>query len=261
MRQDESSDMSQSEAAASQNHPMPRVDPIGRGRVVDEVLERLEQMIAGQPDGARLPTEAELCTQLNVSRTSVRAAIQRLAERQVVSVEVGRGTFVRRPDRRQLSEQLGLLVQLDRHSFWQVTEARRIVETQIAGLAATRRGEEHTDAMLEALELMDRSMQDSIAFAEGDERFHIAVAAAAENEVLGMFDQQLQAMIRQARHDIFKVIEIPTRAQDYHWAIYRAIEAERPEEAVEAAAGHLDEMERYVREMLAAREAGSAATR
>src|SRR5437879_2836093 len=115
------------------------IEPIERLSLVDEVLQRLQAMIVSMPPGAQLPTELELCAQMGVSRTSVRAVVQRLAERGVVSVEVGRGTFVRKPDTQRLSEQLGLLVQLDRDSYWRVTEARRIVETQIAGLAAARR--------------------------------------------------------------------------------------------------------------------------
>ena len=75
----------------------------------------------GLPPGTRLPTEQELCVRLGVSRTSIRAAVQRLAERGVVSVEVGRGTFVRQPDTQRLSEQLGLLVRLDRDGAYDVT--------------------------------------------------------------------------------------------------------------------------------------------
>jgi DNA-binding FadR family transcriptional regulator len=230
------------------------IEPIERGRLVDEVLQRLEAMIVGMLPGSRLPTEQELCVQLGVSRTSVRAAFQRLAERGVVSVEVGRGTFVRQPDTQRLSEQLGLLVRLDRDSYWQVTEARRIVETQVAGLAAARRKRAHLEEMRWALEVMDSAMDDADRFAEGDEQFHLAVATAADNEVLSMFNQQLQAMIRSARHEIFTVIEISPRAQEYHREIYNAVRRRAPGEAMAAAARHLDEMESYIRRMLARTE-------
>jgi GntR family transcriptional repressor for pyruvate dehydrogenase complex len=229
-----------------------RIEPIERGRLVDEVLQRLEAMIVGMAPGSQLPTEQELGAQLGVSRTSIRSAVQRLAERGVVSVEVGRGTFVREPDTQRLSEQLGLLVRLDRDSYWQITEARRIVEVQVAGLAAARRGEAHLESMQAALEIMDSSMKDSDRFAEGDEEFHLAIAGAADNEVLAMFSQQLQAMIRAARHEIFSVIEISPRAQEYHREIYDGIRRRAPGEAMAAAARHLDEMESYIRRMLAA---------
>jgi GntR family transcriptional repressor for pyruvate dehydrogenase complex len=185
--------------------------------------------------------------------------VQRLAERGVVSVEVGRGTFVRQPDTQRLSEQLGLLVRLDRDSYWQVTEARRIVEVQVAGLAAARRDDAHLEAMRAALATMDAAMDDAARFAIGDEAFHLAVSAAADNDVLEMFSQQLQAMIRAARREIFTVIEISPRAQEYHREIYAAVRRKAPGEAMAAAARHLDEMESYIRGMLGRNEALSDA--
>jgi GntR family transcriptional repressor for pyruvate dehydrogenase complex len=217
---------------------------------VAEVLRSLEAIIADSPPGRRLPTEAELCREFGVSRTSVRAAIQRLAERGYLSVEVGRGTFVRLPDRQRLSEQLGLLVKLDSDSYWSITEARRVVETEIAGLAAARRTVQGLELMRGALTGMDEAMKDPVRYAENDERFHLAIAEAADNEVLAMFSQQLQAMIRSARHDIFSLVEISPRAQEIHWEIYRAIERRAPTDAMDATRRHLDEMESYVRRML-----------
>jgi GntR family transcriptional repressor for pyruvate dehydrogenase complex len=233
-----------------------RVEPIEHGRLVDEVVQRVSALIRQLPPGSRLPTEQQLCDQLGVSRTSVRGAMHRLTERGMVSVEVGRGTFVRRPDTQELSERLGLLVQLDRHSYWKVTEGRRIVETQIAGLAAARREDTHLEQMQAALDEMDSSMEESEAFATGDERFHLAVSAAADNEVLAMFSQQLQVMIRAVRREIFSVIEISPRAQELHWEIYRAIERRAPGEAMAAVASHLDEMESYVRRTLGVQPPG-----
>lgn len=227
---------------------------IGSGPV-STVLCSLEAIIADTPVGERLPTEAELCRQFGVSRTSVRAAIQRLAERGRVSVEVGRGTFVRAPDTQLLAEQLGLLVRLDRDSYWSITEARRVVEKELAGLAAARRSDPALHAMKRALSDMDGAMTDPEAFTRSDERFHLAIADAAGNDVLAMFSQQLQAMIRSARKDIFALIEISPRAQEIHWEIYRAIERRSPTDAMNATHRHLEEMESYVRRMLSVDQA------
>jgi len=219
---------------------------------VAEVLRHLEAIIAESPPGRRLPTEAALCREFGVSRTSVRTAIQRLAERGYLSVEVGRGTFVRQPDPRRLSEQLGVLVKLDADSYWSITEARRVVETEIAGLAAARRTVQGLEAMRDALAGMDGAMRDAQRYADNDERFHLAVAGAADNEVLAMFSRQLQAMIRPARSEIFAIVEISPRAQEIHWEMYRAIERRAPSDAMDATRRHLDEMETYVRRMLGA---------
>src|SRR5438874_90483 len=162
------------------------LERIGRANLVDDIVQRLEAAITAgalQP-GDQLPPERDLCEQLGVSRTSLRAAVQRLAERGLLSVEVGRGTFVRQPSSRQLSERLALLLRLDEDSYWKITEARHVVETQIAALAASRRGDADLQALRAALEQMDAAMDNALAFVDFDERFHLALAAAAGNEVL-----------------------------------------------------------------------------
>lgn len=224
---------------------------------VTAVVRGLTELIQKLTPGSQLPTEAELCREFGVSRTSVRAAIQRLADRGYLSVEVGRGTFVRTPDPRDLSEQIGLLVKLDADSFWSVTEARRVIETEIAGLAAARRTRRSLEEMRESLIGMDGSMGDAEKYAEFDEQFHLQIAAAADNEVLTMFSQQLQVMIRSARRDIFSMVDISPRAQEIHWEIYRAIERRAPTDAVDATRRHLEEMEMYVQSKLSAQSESS----
>lgn len=44
--------------------------------------------------GARLPTEIELAAQYQVSRVTIRRAVQELTERGLIVVSHGRGTFV-----------------------------------------------------------------------------------------------------------------------------------------------------------------------
>jgi GntR family transcriptional repressor for pyruvate dehydrogenase complex len=230
------------------------LERIGRANLVDDIVQRLEAAITAgalQP-GDQLPPERDLCEQLGVSRTSLRAAVQRLAERGLLSVEVGRGTFVRQPSSRQLSERLALLLRLDQDSYWKITEARHVVETQIAALAASRRSDADLQALRTALEQMDAAMDNALAFVDVDERFHLALAAAAGNEVLAALSQTLQSMARQMRHQIFAVLRVSAQAQEYHWHIYDAVARGAAEEARRAMEGHLHEMEGYIRSSLSA---------
>lgn len=60
---------------------------------IGEALER--QIKEGVlPPGARMPTEAELMRQFDVSRSTIRRAMSTLEERGLVRIEQGRGTFV-----------------------------------------------------------------------------------------------------------------------------------------------------------------------
>jgi GntR family transcriptional regulator, phosphonate transport system regulatory protein len=62
-------------------------------RQIEQTLET--ELAAGAwPPGARLPTESELALRFAVNRLTLRQAIASLAERGLVRVEQGRGTFV-----------------------------------------------------------------------------------------------------------------------------------------------------------------------
>lgn len=61
------------------------------------VQQEIERDIAGKivAPGDRLPTEEELAERFAVHRNTIRRALERLREKQLVRVEQGRGTFVR----------------------------------------------------------------------------------------------------------------------------------------------------------------------
>src|SRR5215468_1297286 len=67
------------------------------------LYERVESVLAGDiadgslPPETQLPSEDGLVERFKVSRTTVRKAIQNLAERGLVEVRRGRGTFVTQP--------------------------------------------------------------------------------------------------------------------------------------------------------------------
>ncbi|MFG1946943.1 GntR family transcriptional regulator [Nonomuraea sp. NPDC048826] len=73
-----------------------RIDHDGAKLVWQQVAEDIEAGIAsGVPSaGAKMPTELEMADQYGVSRVTVRRAVKDLAERGLLVVVHGRGTFV-----------------------------------------------------------------------------------------------------------------------------------------------------------------------
>jgi GntR family transcriptional regulator len=75
----------------------------------DQVRRRLEKLIADRPlpPGSQLPTETELASELNVSRTTIRNALKALEYEGKIERTPGKGTIVRQP---RLGQLLGKLL-------------------------------------------------------------------------------------------------------------------------------------------------------
>ena len=63
-----------------------------------KVAAEIENAIISKkiPPGDRLPSELELCSQFGVSRTAVREALRTLSAKGMISIEKGRGIFVKK---------------------------------------------------------------------------------------------------------------------------------------------------------------------
>ncbi len=108
------------------------------------VVGQLEAAIlSGQiVPGATLPTEAELCDELAVSRTVVREALRTLSARGLVSVHQGRGTVVTEPQDEALGEALLRLLLRADVTLGNVIDARHLLDSVLTPIAARRRREE-----------------------------------------------------------------------------------------------------------------------
>ncbi|USR79680.1 FadR/GntR family transcriptional regulator [Arcanobacterium pinnipediorum] len=132
--------------------------------------------------GDALPTEAELCADLGVSRSSVREALRQLAALDIVSVHQGRGSFVGQMSLEPLVQTLILRNSLDQSSgkasLRQVVITRKVLDLGIADdvvreFAGTHNPELHTlvDRMVERASSGQTYLDEDIAFHEALTRF------------------------------------------------------------------------------------------
>lgn len=97
--------------------------------------------------GDQLPTEATLCRQFGVSRTTLREAIQMLRTSGLLDVTPGRGSFVRTPDLSQLLADLALAAPSLRNNLADIAHMRCLIQRDVLGrlskLQPSQRGELH----------------------------------------------------------------------------------------------------------------------
>ena len=139
---------------------------------------------------ARLPSEAELAEQFDVSRPTVREALKRLAAQSLIRTQRGAtgGAFV---NRLRFEEAYGqhvttstLLLSMNSVSFQTACEARYALERACAPLSAKRRSADHLATMrAEAHRQAQPGLSDE-AFCASDVAFHRALVDAAGNPVM-----------------------------------------------------------------------------
>ena len=179
----------------------------------------------------RLPSEAELSDQFNVSRPTVREALKRLAAQSLIRTQRGAtgGAFVNRisfeaayPQQITTST---LLLSMNEVSFETACEARYALERACAPLSAARRSADHLATMRAEVHRQNQPGLTDEAFCASDVAFHRALVDGAGNPVLsyqlaGAVEamQPLMNMITFTARDRARIVAL-------HTAIADAVEA------------------------------------
>jgi GntR family galactonate operon transcriptional repressor len=200
--------------------------------------------------GDTLPTEEELLTRYDVSRTVLRDALNVLAGKGLLDARPRRGTVVRpRSDWSQLdpallgwrddpAEPIG-------DNLDHLMELRRIIEPAAAALAARRGTAEDRAAIAKAYQAMDDAGNDVPAFVDADVRFHVACLRACRNEFLLPVTHAIRASLVASMRITNRDTEQNRRVSlPLHKAICDAILARNATAAQEAMQKHLDDTER-----------------
>lgn len=130
------------------------------------------------PPGSRLPSERDLAETMGVSRPTVREAITALEIQGFVSSRQGSGVYVNEAQPRG-----GGGRDLDVGAF-ELTEARRAVEPEVAALAALAVTDEQLAELDHALADIQRENDAGAQGEQGDRRFHLTIAEATRNSAL-----------------------------------------------------------------------------
>lgn len=206
---------------------------VRRESLSKQVSDRLEEMISSgvYAVGEKIPPEPELVDMFQVSRNTVREAIQSLTWAGLLSVKQGDGTYVCSSNRfRANMEQ-----KCQEVSFSDIKEARNCIEVTIAHLAAQRRSQSDLEVIQDMLAKRKNLETDSKENTEADLDFHIAIAHACHNTILidmyeSISDYMKSQIEVQNRTSVFSVAEIDKLHED----LFLAIQEGDSEKAVSA---------------------------
>ena len=189
--------------------------------------------------GDQIPPERDLARTLQISRASLRAGIGYLAAIGVMKIKHGVGTFVADgpPDFGRAS--LSFIGALHGFQSWQMFEARILLESGLAALAAERGKEEHHAALSEEVAEMFANIDNPGDYLIHDVLFHRIIAQASGNPILAsIMETVTSSMYDKRRKTVERAIDLRESAE-MHREIYRAIRARRPADARKLMEQHL----------------------
>jgi GntR family transcriptional repressor for pyruvate dehydrogenase complex len=192
-------------------------------QVVNHIRTLLEK--GALHPGDRIPPERELARTLKISRASLRTGIGYLVAMGVMKVRHGVGTFIKDGPAEFSKASLGLMSALYGFQFWQMFEARLIIESSLAALAAERGKEEHHAALAEQVADMFACPGNHAEFLKHDMLFHRIIAQASGNPILAALIETITTAMYEKR---LKTVERANYLRDMaemHREIYRAIRA------------------------------------
>jgi len=230
-----------------------RPQTVRRGAVTDEAVAALVSLILdrGLRPGDKLPSERELMAQLSVGRSSLREAIRTLSALGMVEVAVGSGMYVADGGTSALTRPLSWGLLMGGQSTRDVIDARRVVEVELAGLAAERATEEDLEAIADQLNLLRANADDAERCARFDVEFHLAIGRAAHSEVLYHVLETLRHLLRVWFAEVYPRHETPSVPGERHAELLEVIRSRDAEAARRTMAKHHDEGAAWLLERIA----------
>jgi GntR family transcriptional repressor for pyruvate dehydrogenase complex len=189
--------------------------------------------------GDKIPPEREFAQQLKVSRASLRTGIGYLAAMGLMKVKHGVGTFVADGPAAFGKDSVSMMGALHGFQSWQMFEARLLIESNLAALAAERGTEEHYTALAEEVAEIFAALESPTEFLIHDVLFHRIVAQASGNPILAALMETITSSLYEHRRTtVERAIDLRESAE-MHREIFRAIRSRNPEESRRLMEQHL----------------------
>jgi GntR family transcriptional repressor for pyruvate dehydrogenase complex len=216
---------------------------VSRNRLSEQIAVQLKQLMVHKElsPGERLPSERLLAEQFGVSRSIVREAAKLLEQQGLVSIEVGRGTFITamQPESITDSLQMLLLQHDDGLSFDHVYAVRQMIELETARIAALNASADDIDELERFLHEMIKYRENIEEFSFADTEFHKALARATHNPLFLTLLMPITHLLRQIQRTASRTKGGPSDAIHFHELIVKALRNHDSDASVAAMRDHL----------------------
>jgi GntR family transcriptional regulator, transcriptional repressor for pyruvate dehydrogenase complex len=211
-------------------------------RVYHNIFEELQQRIR-QGDwlpGDRIPSITQLAKELQVGAGTIREALRSLQSLGMIKIEHGSGVYV--TGARPLTELSSHFENVGDGLLLALAETRRILEPELAFLAAERGTDEELTEIEGLVSKMEEEEKQGNDFAELDVLFHRQIAQAARNPILYQTMEGVSDLFLESRRAILLDPNAVLRALRYHALIAEALRLRNAPQARLLMQGHMNSM-------------------
>jgi GntR family transcriptional repressor for pyruvate dehydrogenase complex len=223
-------------------------EPIRPAKLADTIADRLEQLIleGSLRPGERLLPERELAVRFDVSRPSLREALDKLERKGLIYSGRGGAAHVAPLLGEGFTQPLSLVLQTRPETTFDYLEFRAIVEGSAAYLAALRSTDVDREMIAAAFAKMEvaHGEDDPSNEADSDADFHLALYEASHNVVMLHIMRSLSDMLRSDvfynRAKLYLRKGVRELLLEQHRAVCLAVIDGDPEAARKAAESHIN---------------------
>jgi GntR family transcriptional repressor for pyruvate dehydrogenase complex len=201
------------------------IKTIEKQNIVDEVYDQMKtNILSGSwKPGDKIPSENQLCQMFNVSRVSVRSAIQKLRAIGIINTRQGQGSFVSQSINDKMVDNFIPKMKLSEKEILDMSEFRETIEFKCIELAVQRADEEDMLQIENALNKMIANKEDYKKYSEADFEFHLAIAKASKNDILYMVMRNTKDVFYHYLEELNRVLGVHEDSLQGHIEQFQAL--------------------------------------
>jgi GntR family transcriptional repressor for pyruvate dehydrogenase complex len=218
---------------------------VERSSLVEKICASLAEYISetGLAAGEKLESESKLAERFGVSRLALREALVRVKALGLIEARHGSGWYVRKFEPADSFRQLSpLLRHFTGADLNQIMEVRMLMEPLVAQKVAGGIMDRGMERLREAIEGMERHVEDRQGFIEYDMAYHTALAEECGNKILTILCAMLTDLSRRAQWAYRDSVEDRAKSVAYHRTLLEKIEAKDADGAKKTMEEHIREV-------------------
>jgi GntR family transcriptional repressor for pyruvate dehydrogenase complex len=223
-----------------------KMEPIEKIELIDQIIDTLtKQIVEGRlKPGDKIPGERTLSEILNVSRTSIRQALKALEFLGVLDIRHGSTTTLNTSSANLFINPLKFMSILYNVKVPELFEARKVIEVELAKMAARNASDEDIENMRRCLEKAKDNFSNPEVFLYAEKDFHGCIFIASRNRILMAMITSLNTLVTGSRMESIKTFSTLEDSYDEHYRIFEAIEKRDIKAAGKAMMDHLVDVEK-----------------